>query len=72
MMTWGVRGRVVRVVGIESLASHRRGFEFRQGLSNLSSKEAIQLAYGTSEVLLRWLLVPEIMHGGVPEAFLHQ
>jgi hypothetical protein len=35
-------------------------------------KEAIQLAYGMSVVLLKCPFVPEIMHGGAPEIFLHQ
>jgi hypothetical protein len=38
----------------------------------LSCEEAIQLAYGTSMVLLRCPFVPEIMHGRAPEVFLHQ
>ena len=58
----GVRDRVVTVVDLESLAPHRCGFETLQGFWNLSCKEAIQLAYGTSVVLLRRPLVPEIMH----------
>jgi hypothetical protein len=54
------------------LAPHRCGFESRQGLWILSCEEAIQLAYGTSVVLLRCPFVPEIMHGKAPEVFLHQ
>jgi hypothetical protein len=38
----------------------------------LSCEEAIQLAYGTSVVLLRCPSVPEKMHGRTPEVFLHQ
>jgi hypothetical protein len=45
------------------LAPHRCRFESRLGLWILSCEEAIQLAYGTSVVLLRYLFVPEIMHG---------
>jgi hypothetical protein len=37
-----------------------------------TSEEAIQLAYGTSVVLLRYPFVPEIMHEKAPEVFLHQ
>jgi hypothetical protein len=69
---WGVRGRVVKVVDFKPLAPHRCGFEFRQGLWIISCEEAIQLAYGTSVVLLRCSFVPQIMHGGAPEVFLHQ
>jgi hypothetical protein len=36
------------------------------------SEEAIQLAFGTSVVLLGYHFVPEIMHGRAPEIFLHQ
>ena len=61
---WDVRGRVVRVVDLESVAPHCCGFESRQGLWILSREEAIQLAYGTLLVLLGCPLVPEIMHGG--------
>jgi hypothetical protein len=57
------RGVVVKVVDFKPLAPHRCGFESRQGLWILSCEEAIQLAYGTSVVLLRCLFVPEIMHG---------
>jgi hypothetical protein len=42
------------------------------GLWILSCKEAIQLAYGTSVVLLRCPFVPEIIHRRAPEVFLHQ
>jgi hypothetical protein len=67
----GVRGRVVKVVDYKSLAPHRCGLESRQGLWILSCKEAIQLAYGTSVVLLRCPFMPEIMHGRASEVFLH-
>jgi hypothetical protein len=67
----GVRGRDVKVVDFKPLAPHRCGFESRQGLWILSCVEAIQLAYGTSVVLLRCPFVPEIMHGRAPEVFLH-
>jgi hypothetical protein len=36
----------------------------------LSCETAIQLAYGTSSILLRCPFVPEIMHGRAPEVFL--
>jgi hypothetical protein len=57
-----VRRRVVNVVDFKPLAPHRCGFEFRQGLWILSCEEAIQLAYGTSLILLRHPFVPEIMY----------
>jgi hypothetical protein len=63
---------MVKVVDFKPLAPHRCGFESRQGLWSLSCEEAIQLAKGTSVVLLRCLFVPEIMHGMAPEVFLHQ
>jgi hypothetical protein len=68
----GVCGPVVNVVDFKPLAPHCCGFESRQGLCILSCEEAIQLAYGTSVVLLRCPFVPEIMHGRAPEVFLHQ
>jgi hypothetical protein len=68
----GVRGRVVKVVDFKPLAPHLCWFESRQELWILSCEEAIQLAYGTSLVLLRYPFVPEIMHGRAPEVFLHQ
>ena len=68
----GIRGRVVRVIDFEPLAFLRSGFEYRQGLWILSCEEAIRLTYGTSVVLLRCPLMPEIMHGWAPEVFLHQ
>jgi hypothetical protein len=37
----------------------------------LSYEEVIQQAYGWSMVLLKLLLVPEIMHVGEREVFLH-
>jgi hypothetical protein len=53
----GVRSRVV--VDFKPLAPHRCGFESRQGLWILSCEEAIQLANGTSVVLLSFPSVPE-------------
>ena len=44
----GFRGRVVRVVDIESLVSHFCEFESCQGLCILLCEEAIQLAYSVS------------------------
>jgi hypothetical protein len=38
----------------------------------ISCEEAIELAYGTSVVLLRCPFVPEIMNARAPEVFLHQ
>jgi hypothetical protein len=61
---WGVRGRVVKVVDFKSLAPHCCGFESRQGLWILSGEEAIQLAYGTSVVLLMCPFVLEICTEG--------
>jgi hypothetical protein len=63
---------VVKVVNFKSLAPHSCGFESRQGLWILSCEEAIQLANGTSVVLLRCLFVPEIMHRRAFEVFLNQ
>jgi hypothetical protein len=63
---------VVKVVDFKPLAPYRCGFESRQGLWILSCEEVIQLAYGTSVVLLKYPFVPEIMHRGAPEVFLHQ
>jgi hypothetical protein len=40
--------------------------------SKATGEKAIQLAYGTSVLLLRCLFVPEIMHGRAPEVFLNQ
>jgi hypothetical protein len=68
----GPPGRVVKTVDFKPLAPHRCGFESQLGLWILSCEEAIQLAYGTSVVLLRCPTVPEIMQGRVPEVFLHQ
>jgi hypothetical protein len=63
---------VVKVVNFKPLAPHRCMFESRQGLWILPCEEAIQVANGTPVVLLRYTLVPEIMHGGATEVFLHQ
>jgi hypothetical protein len=63
---------VVKIVDFKPLAPHRCGFESGQGVWIFSCEEAIQLAYETSVVLLRCPFVPEIMHGGAPEVFLHQ
>jgi hypothetical protein len=63
---------VVKVVDFKPLVPHLCGFESRQGLWILSCEEAIQLAYGTSMVLVVYPFVPEIMHGRAPEVFLHQ
>ena len=49
---------------LESLATHRCGFESCQRLWILSCEEAMQLAYGTLMVLLKCLLMPEIIHEG--------
>jgi hypothetical protein len=64
---------MVKFVDFKPLAPHHRcGFKSRQELWILSCEEAIQRAYGKSVVLLRCPFVPEIMHGGAPEVFLHQ
>jgi hypothetical protein len=55
---------VVKVVDFKSLAPIRCGFKSRQGLWILSCEEAIQLAYGTSVVLLRCPFVPEMCTEG--------
>ena len=67
-----IHGWVVRVIDLELLAPHWFGFESHQGLLILSCDKSIQLAYGTSVVLLRCPLVPGIMQGEAPEVFLHQ
>jgi hypothetical protein len=56
-------GWVVMVINFKPLALDRCSFESRQGIWMLSWKEAIELAYRTSVVLLRCLFVPEIMKG---------
>jgi hypothetical protein len=63
---------VVTVVDFKPLAPHRCWFESRQDLWILSFEEDIQLAYGTSMVILRCPFVPEIMHRRATEVFLHQ
>jgi hypothetical protein len=68
----GVHGLMVKVVDFKPLAPHLYRFETGQGLWILTCEEAIQLAYGTSVVLLRCLFMPEIMHRRAPEVFLHQ
>jgi hypothetical protein len=57
----------VAIILINPLAPYRCGFEYRQGLWILSCEEAIQLAYGTSVVLLRFPFVPKIMYVRAPE-----
>jgi hypothetical protein len=71
-MQGGVHDRVVKVVDFKPLAPYRCGFESQQGLWINSCKEANQLAYGMSVVLLRCPFVPEKIHVGAPEVFLHQ
>ena len=61
---WHIRGRVVRVVDLESLAPHCSEFECGQRL--LSCEETIQLPYGMLVVLLRCQRMLKIMNGGVP------
>ena len=63
----GVYGRAVSVIVLESLSPHRFGFESHQGHWIISCEETIQLAYGTTVVLFRCPLIPEIMHGEAPE-----
>jgi hypothetical protein len=62
---------VLKDVDFKPLAPHGFGFESRQRLWILSCEEAIQLAYGMSVVLLSSQFMPEIMHKGAPEVFLH-
>jgi hypothetical protein len=52
------------------LAPHRCGFDSQLWI--LSCEESVHRTYGTSMVLLRCPFVSEIMHGMVPEVFLHQ
>jgi hypothetical protein len=47
-----VYGLVVKVIDLKPLAPHGCGFEFRKWLLILSYEVAIQLVYGTYEVLL--------------------
>jgi hypothetical protein len=63
---------VVYIVDFKPLAPLRCGLESRQGIWILSCEEDIQLAYGTSVVLLRFLIMPEKMQGRDPEVFLNQ
>ena len=63
---WGVCSRVVRVVGLESLALHCCVFEPRQGLWIISCEDSIQLDYANLMVLLKYPLVFKIIHGGLP------
>jgi hypothetical protein len=63
---------VVKVIDFKPLAPHHGEFESRQRLWILSCEEAIQLAYGTSVVLLRCPFVPEIIHRRAPEDFHYQ
>ena len=60
-----------QVVDFQSLTPHHCWFKSHQGLLILSCEEAIQLAFRKSVVLLRCLFVPEMMHRGAPEVFLH-
>ena len=63
----GVRGQVIRAGYLESLTPHNCGFVSRRGIWILSCQKAIQLAYGTSVVLLRCPIVPEITRGFSPQ-----
>jgi hypothetical protein len=70
--TWGVNGQVLKVVDFKPLAPHLCGFGSRQGIWITSFEEAIQLANGTLQVLLRCPFMPEIMHKRALEVFLYQ
>ena len=65
------RGIVVRAVDLKSFASHRPGFESRQGLEfyqcSVSYPASLRNVDGSTQVL-----VSEIMHGGTPEVFLQK
>jgi hypothetical protein len=63
---------VVNVVDFKPLADHRYGVESRHGLRVLSCEKAIQLANGTTVVLLRCPFVREIIPGRASEVFLLQ
>jgi hypothetical protein len=63
---------MVKVVDFKPLAPHCRRFKSQQGLWILSCEKAIKLAYRMLVVLLRCLVVPEVMHGGASDVFLHQ
>ena len=70
--TESVCAQMVIVIDLESLDPYCCGFKSRQGLCILSCEENNQLAYETFMVLFRCPLVPEIMHRGIREVFLHQ
>jgi hypothetical protein len=57
---------VINRTYFKPLESHRCEFEFGKALRILSFEEAIQLAYGTSVVLLRCLCLPDLIHRGLP------
>jgi hypothetical protein len=64
---------VVKVVDFKPLAPHCCGFKTKRDFGFFHVRKLrIQLAYGTSVVLLRCPFVSEIMHGGASEVFLHQ
>jgi hypothetical protein len=62
---------VVKVIDFKPLALSQLLVRIATGTFILSCEEAIQLAYGTLEVLLRCSFVPEIMHGMALEVFLY-
>ena len=68
---WGVSGRVVKVVDLGSFAPHRCGFEGSNPARDFGFFHVWNLS-STSMYLFMCLLVAEIMHGAVPEVFLHQ
>jgi hypothetical protein len=65
---------VVKVVDFKPLGLHHCGFESQRGLWILVCEEVIQSAYGMLVVLLWCLFMSKkiIMHGRVPDVFLHQ
>ena len=64
-------GRVVKVVDLESLASHRCGFEGSNPARDFGFLHVWKLS-STSMYLFMCPLVAEIMHGAVSEVFLQQ
>jgi hypothetical protein len=56
-------------VCFESLAPHRCGFEFRQGLWFLAREKAKQLVFGRLVVLLRCPFLPRFIHGRALDFF---
>jgi hypothetical protein len=59
------------VVNFKPLAPHYCGVESNQELLIVIHEKVIQLAYRKSVLLLRCPFLPEIMHRGASDIFLH-